>query len=259
MLNFPKTGSSFARAIIRKAYNRRLSAPLRLLSAVGLSSGLVRELASPKIDEQASQGLVDQHGTYRQIPAEYRDRLVTTISRNPFSRYLSAYRFRWWATHPPAPLPSIRKRYPRFPDLTFEEYYDMAHRFGVPDRLAGARINVSLGLHSLQFIQFYCAQPAKVLAKLSEAYLDSGEIRDDLAPNIRFLRQENLNSDIAELLRDVGFRPSELAFIGSADRINVTEPSDKSKSDCMSPSVAAEILRRDRLLFDLFPDYRPAT
>lgn len=260
MLNFPKTGSSFAREILKELYARRRYRGRHLLEKLRIVRSSVYDLKMPKIDETIDYRIQDQHGTYRQIPDEHRHKRIVTITRNPLSRYLSTYHFRWWEQHPPAEKRTILERYPHFPNLSFGEYYDMMHVFGRANRLRGIEPKTDIGLYTIQFIQFYFKNPEKVLASLDDSYIERGLFREDMGENIRFIHQENLNTELKQFLSEIGFNADELTIVDKAKRINVTKgmaDSARPQHDVADREIVQAILRRDRLLFQLFPEYLP--
>jgi len=87
MLNFPKTGSSFAREALKRLYANRN----------------IIELMLPKITEKRYRDRVDQHGTFRQIPLAHKNKPVLSITRNPLSRFQSTL-------FPPVCAPLCRAR-----------------------------------------------------------------------------------------------------------------------------------------------------
>jgi hypothetical protein len=80
MLNFPKTGSSFAREAIRQLYSKQESYVRKTLSSLGLWKPGITELMMPKIDEANTYGIEDQHGTLRQIPLKHRNKQIMSIT-----------------------------------------------------------------------------------------------------------------------------------------------------------------------------------
>ncbi len=259
MLNFPKTGSSFAREVIRRLYRQRESRLQRALTAVGWRRPAVLDLKVPKIDEALDYAIRDQHGSWRQIPPAHRHKPVLSITRNPFSRYVSTYLFRWWEKHPPVSRSEIERLYPHFPDLSFAEYMAMMHTYGRQNRLRGITPPSDLGLHTIQFIQFYFREPESVLAQLDAAYLERQQYRQDMPP-IHFIHQEQLSSELQEALQALGFAESELRFISTLGRINVTAsttPAPDFWAFYADAELREQVLQRERLLFLLFPTYLP--
>jgi hypothetical protein len=257
MLNFPKTGSTFAREVFKRVYSGRESRLHKLLVKAGMANPCIQELLLPQIDEERNSGIKAQHGTLRQIPAEHRHKPIVSIMRNPFSRYVSLYLFRWWEKVPPAEKHSLLERYPHFPDLSFCEYYELEHLYGRKNRLHGIVPKMDLGGQSLQFIQFYFRDPESVLKKIDDEYIDKGRYREDMA-SIHFLHQEDLNRELKEFLVGIGMNRQALAFIDSMGKVNETEkkPGDGNDRDYYAGTALQDkILERDRLLFAIFPEY----
>jgi len=190
LLNFPKTGSSFTREAIKRCYRQSDSRARRTLENIGILKPQVKELILPKIDEIHHSEVRDQHGTWRQIPPKFRGRRIVSITREPVSRYLSAYRFGWWKQFPPGDLGEIMLRYPAFPDLSFQQYYEMTNDFALPNRLKGITPKIDLGVHTVQFIQFFFRDPEKTLREIDHDYIDNKRYLGDMA-DIHLLEQPN--------------------------------------------------------------------
>ena len=259
MLNFPKTGSSFARKVIKQLYGERNSHLRKMMEKLCLCNPSVRDLMLPKIDEQINYQAIDQHGTLRQIPKSQRGKRIVSITRNPLERYLSTYFFRWWQRFPPADVHAIRDRYPNFPDLSFADYYEMIHLYGKKNRLGNIVPKADLGFHTIQFIQFYFHDPETVLTKIDNEYIEQEYFRRDMG-SIHFLHQENLNSELRSFLIDVGFNKDQLRFIDALGKVNITERKEEgSRSSNLTAAngVQNEIIERDKLIFKIFPEYLP--
>jgi len=257
MLNFPKTGSSFARKRIKAVYAQSESKGRKLLERLRICSPVVQDVMLPKIDELGKGGLHDQHGTYRQIPFEHRQKPIVSIAREPVSRYESTYLYRWWEKHPPAELGVIRDRYPHFPDLSFSQYYEMVHHYGREARLQGVVPRIDLGLHTIQFIQFYFSDPVSVLKNIDDEYIDSSRFNHELK-RIRFLHQENLESELNLFLHSVGVTAASAATTLPEQRVNVSPKSQEDSQQIgveLDGGIREEIANRDRLLYRIFPEY----
>lgn len=257
MLNLPKTGSSFARHAIKKLYEKYDAFPYNVLKKIkGIEIPELFELMFPILDTQNNIGFKTQHGTYQQIPHEFRNKKIITITRNPFDRYVSAYLFRWWVDHPYASVARIKDKWPHYPDLSFEEYYQMIHVFGRADRLKQIVPRMDLGISTIQFIQFYFYDPRSVLALMDEEYILKKKYLNDM-PEICFLHQENLNAELTNFLLSMGFSNKQVQFIKDEKKINVTSRSQEQKnySKFYNQNLIKKIQERDKLLFDIFPEY----
>ena len=259
MLNFPKTGSTFAREVLRRVYAKRDSISEKILAKLRLRKPSVIDLLLPQLDVGIGTGLTNQHGMVRQIPAIYQDRPIVTITRNPLSRYVSTYLFRSWVKFPPSDVQTIKKRYPNYPDLTFSEYYEMMDIYEVEKRLNGIKPKIELGVFTIQFIRFYFKDPEAVIKKIDLDYIENKEYMNELS-NIHFIKQENLNSELKDFLQSVGMTKEELSFMDSMDKINVSKQKENKsnfKEYYVGTDIEEKVLDRDRLLFSIFPDYLP--
>lgn len=257
LLNFPKTGSSFVRQAVKQVYSQPQSRVSSLLTRLGIRQPELVELMMPKIDEEFDYGIVDQHGTYRQIPQAHKNKLILSITRNPFTRYVSDYQFQWWKKYPPTKVEVLKADYPQFPDLSFEDYYQMMHRYGRANRLRGIRPGIDIGLHTIRFIQFYFQEPESILAEITEHYIESEAYKKDMA-KVHFLHQENLSVELKLFLVSLGFERSKVNFLNEAKPVNVTKrTTDRDIDKYYSEALVEKILLRDKLLFALFPEYLP--
>ena len=259
LLNFPKTGSSFVRNVIKRAYKGSDSKWLKYTQKLGLFQPWYEELYLPKIDEARNLGIRDQHGTWRQIPNRHRGKPVVSVSRNPFERYLSAYHYGWWKKYPPADASELGRRFPGFPDISFPQYYEMIQTYACRDRLKGLSPKIPLGLHSIQFIQFYFRDPEAVLEKIDRQYIDDRAFEGDMA-DIHFLQQETLADDLKQFLISLGRDEHSLSWLENMERVNVTERGRDSKGELeimANNEIVSSILSNDHLLFTLFPGYLP--
>jgi hypothetical protein len=247
ILNNPKTGSTFVRAVMRRLYGGVEQSPGRrasLLNRLGISrqSGLT-ELMLPNLKALGPRP-PDQHGAYEQIPSEHRGKVVVSVVRDPFQRLLSIYRYRWWAKHPLVDPAILAHHFPNFPELSFEEFVrmeDLAAGLHLP--ASGASLQV--GRQTIRFIQMFFRHPAEVFRRLDAEYLDSDHFLRDLPP-IRFLRTERLNHDLYYFLREHGYAEERIAFVLGHEPLNTTPPQAGSP---WSEALVAHVLDRERLLF----------
>lgn len=257
MLNNPKTGSSFARQVLKEINNARRAAPLwkrlpkRLLYQRRLRQPLFKELKLPDLNYDGT--LLEesgQHGTYSQIPQEYRDREVVSFVRNPYMLFISHYEFGWWADHPPFDQELLAEKFPNFPALSINEYVDFCN-FRVAHEPFGDKLTeLRVGDLSRFFIKMFYPEPASILRSLDRETINSGRLLD-LMPDITFLRQENLTEEFTEFLARHGYSPGELRYVAERDRINVTEDRAEDRSELFTPRVLSHIETKEHLLLDL--------
>jgi hypothetical protein len=174
------------------------------------------------------------------------------------SRYLSDYRYGWWKKYPPGGTAEIRARYPKFPELSFEEFLDMSNEFGLRNRLRGIEPRIKLGQHTVQFIQFYFKEPEKALNTIDDEYIAQERYLDDMA-EVTFLEQSNLRQDLKKFLLAIGRPASKLSFLDEMKDINTSTKTGSTRSPkeaVFSKEAIRDILERDRLIYSIFPHYR---
>lgn len=208
-----------------------------------------------------------KHATCSEIPAEHRDKPIVSAVRNPFDRYVSQYRFGWWKLHPDlyCGADEMRALYPHYPDLSFGEFVQLANaKFlnchqGRPTGFVNRNFPPGRGpgWHTEQFVRFYFRDPQAAFARLDEESLGRGDFRQDLYP-VHFLPVERLNEALYELLLGFGHRREDVEFIRPAARVFPAEggrdPGDRWQS-YYTPEIRDFIFARERLLFELFPQY----
>jgi hypothetical protein len=234
LLNFPKTGTTFVRKVIKKVYNDRL-----------------KELLVPKsVERQRSP-----HGTYSQIPGEHQGKTIVSIVRNPFDRYVSQYVFKWYADWPPERLEILKGNYPTFPEISFTEYLDMSDRFSKINILRehGVSTNTNIGIQTVQFVEYYSSKPERDLQQLVQGHADFLLT----LPKIYFLRQEFLRDDLYNLLASLIEDQSRLRIIYSETAENVSRRShEKDWRQYWTADLLQKYSEKERFLLNLFPEYK---
>ncbi len=221
MLNFPKTGSSFARKVIKKVYTNTQTE----LSKSGM---ICEELILPNTRNKVSQNKSDHHGTYSQIPPCYIDREIVSILRNPLERFLSIYKYGAWKHSPPLPKDLLKKLFPNFPELNIDEFIEMQNE-SIKHRLGFDIKKIEIGIQSVQLIQMFFRNPDLTLKNIFSGFYSREEVETGIG-EIKFLSQENLREDLFYLLIKCGFKENELAFIQTekASNISVYDANGKS-------------------------------
>jgi hypothetical protein len=254
MLNLPKTGSTFARTVIKELYAGRIakqSLLRRLLQGLKiLKEPVCKELLLPNIKLSGVNTEPDQHGTFSQIPDEYRKLPVISIIRNPYSRFMSGYEFRWWENHPPINDQLLAKHFTNFPNLTVDDFVRLNELDVIHGRLNGQIPNAEVGIQTIQFIQMFFKNPKKVLQNLSDEYLDSAQAIEDMA-EIIFLRQEELNENLADFLASIGYSNEEVNYVRSRERVNITKAQSPNRNALWTPTSIDYVRRKERLIFRL--------
>jgi hypothetical protein len=208
-----------------------------------------------------------KHGTCSDIPAEHLGKPILTTMRNPYDRYVSQYHFGWWRRYPDAycGVEEMRAHYPTYPEVTFPEFVRMANSLFLNrhqrqetgfrnERFPEER---KPGWHTEQFVRFYCREPRAVFQALDEESLASGRYRETFFP-LHITRSERLNQELYDFLLGLGLPRERLAFILDAQKVfpegGGREDEDRWQ-DYYTPELKQFVRTRERMLFQLFPDY----
>jgi hypothetical protein len=202
----------------------------------------------PNIKISHSERPPDQHGCYCQIPAVYANREVVTVVRNPYDRFLSAYEFRWWEKYPPVPDSILAEYFPLFPDLAIDDYVRLDKYAMIHGRLGGREVSGKIGNQTIQFIQMFFKNPEDVLDSISDEYIDSDSVFEDIA-TITFLRQEKLNEELATFLKLKGFSKEEVKYVRQLDRVNVTPKRAPDRYELWTENALDYIEQNERMIF----------
>ena len=259
MINFPKTGSSFARLAINRIYEQRRKSPVsRILALAGFNrKGSCIELMLPQSEFSNHVNVPrHQHGRREQVPREYSHLPVLSIARDPVDRNISNYEFRWWADHPIAHVDVIRQRFPGFPDLSFTEYLDYQN-FNTQFRDTGIDIADDIGNQTVQFIQFFFNNPKEAFRMLNDDYIYSGAYRQDL-PDLTLLSTENLNRELYNFLLQNGFSEKEINFVLEEERLrpgSTQRKDDETRKNYLTNNILKEIRYKERYLYRIYRDF----
>lgn len=248
ILNLPKTGSSFVRQVIKEIYYSRRNKNLftKVVHKLKLKQVGFREVfvAHPIIPNYK-----DQHGCLDQIPDGNKGKVILSVVRDPYNRLESFYKFRWWVQNPSIEKKQIENHFPDFPNLTFEQYLKMQALKNDKIKLqCGISPDLKIGNQSIQFIRFYFKNHKEVLATLDEDYIKKGKFKKDLC-EICFLRNENLNEELAQFLSNYEFSKKELDFVRMHEKVNVTK--NDAKKSFLNQEVIEYINDKEWILFEI--------
>lgn len=254
VLNFPRTGSTFVRAVLHRIYGRRLDART-LRDRLPWRASRLSELSLP-IDrtwKAERLGRHSQHGRWGQIPESHRHLPVVSVMRHPLDHSVSHFLHHDWWRAPPADELVLRRRFSEWPRLTFAEYLDFEQEFALPDVLKGVRPAAHIGCLTAHFLRFYSRDPEQALSRLTDEQIDSGELASAM-PSIHWLRHELLADDLASFLEKMGLPPRAIAVVRRHPRVNVSlQRQGISWRTFYSPEQEALKRHRERALFRLFP------
>ena len=255
VINFPKTGSSFVREVMKNIHLQRVKKNFfyKVFFKFGLIKSSYRELLLPNIRNSSMEMLADQHGTVSQIPIEYSDRKIISVIRNPYERFLSLFEFRWWAKYPPIERSLIDRHFPKFPNLSIDDYVKLC------ELTAHFRLNgnnpLNIGIQTIQFIQFFFKKPEFILKNMSIDYLNSATLfKSDIA-DIIFLRQENLRYELSEFIINHGYTKKEAVTILNYPNVNKTKKIFDDRKKIWTPRAISYVEENEKLLFKISESY----
>lgn len=253
MLNFPKTGSTFARAALMQAHQpNKLE---RIRHRLGWGGPTLQELkmAPFRLTEAYTAWQKNrppsQHGVYVQVPEAHRHKAIMSVVRDPIERIVSLYEYKDWQKYPFPDRDTVSRAFPSFPDLSFEEYLKLSDLNRHLVQPAGLQVEV--GPLTNQFIGFYARDPLKTLLALRE----DTDLRKEYNlhfPKIRFLHTENLNQELYDYLLELGYPRHRIAFITGMGKKNISE---RSRNSYLTPAQVARIHASERFFYQLFPEY----
>jgi len=247
MLNYPKTGSSFVRKVIKDIFKRRSSDNLlkKLAYEINISRPY-KELILPNFQDPNPRirHLVGQHGAYCQVPKEYIDRTIVSVIRNPYERFLSGYLYRWWADNPSLSQDELDEHFPNFPNLNLDDYIKY-------QQLSSEDSELDLGSQTIQFIRMFFKDPKRVLYNITEDYIKSDSAYQQDMPKILFLKQENLNNELSNFLSTKEFSREEVEFAKNYEKTNVTKDRGQDKNSIWTKEAIEHLERSEQLLFTI--------
>lgn len=246
-VHMPKTGGTFVSEVVERLYaDRKLPRPLR-----SLRKAAARHVpAVPPYEPPVRR--FEKHAFASQVPADAAHLPLVGCVRNPLDRYVSQYTFRWWRSHPDF-FPGLAA-HPDFPDLSFAQFLDLAHRHWTT--MYSAEVAPGLGWHTVQLIHWYCRDAESLVATPG---LTADDIREAMYP-VTLLDTGTLNRDLHEFLRAIGFAEERVAFVLELRRIHpegVGRPPEDRWQAHYTPELRRRVLLRERLLFELFPSWAP--
>lgn len=249
----PKTGGTFVREVLWEISRREArSFPRGFLQR----AGIVRP-------GHAYLETDDYHGTCHEIPPPQRSKKILSIVRNPFDFYVSFYHFGWWASHPEdsyRDVAAVRRAFPRFPDLSFEEFLSVANCYFNEFDMIGSRmedVDHRPGYYSTQFMLYFFKDPRAVYRDIDDEYISARRWSDDMF-DAHFMRTHALNRDLHRYLADVGYPTHLIDGVSSKAPVRPAEqlrdrPS-REYEHYYTDATRALVLKKERLLFAMFPD-----
>lgn len=222
-INYPRSGSTFARKAIRRLYDL---SRWNISKRYRMRDRWMKEIECPEHRLPSTcreYGTPTPHGTVSQIPSEHAKKQIATSMRDPFEKAISHYRFGNWRKPElwPKPIESLHERYSDFANLDFQQYLELMVEYRSGQLRVGA-IPVEIGPWTFDFLSFFASISHK--DRLFE-YSSWDALRSDL-DRIRFLNLDRLNAELFGYLRSIGFARQDIFFILGSTAINSSKTVD---------------------------------
>lgn len=280
-LHQPKTGGTFVAEVLGAIHEARGRPLVTVTVEPGQEQAL--EPVEPGHAVRLMLGTRYQHGARRDIPEVYRDLPIVATARHPFDRYISQFEFAWWRIYPDmfGPIEGVQRRYPNYPELSFSEFVRLTNDASVRKPEGGDA--GTPGFHTQQFIEYFFRDPERAWPFLNDLTALRTMVTEERR-GLQFLDQSNLNEELATFLELHGYSAAEASRVRSAGRIRpaplhapsdgwtqtysprlgttighrqAVEPSEDVWKRYLSPETKAFIARKEQLLFEQFPLFRP--
>ena len=242
-IHFPKTGGTFITKVLEEYFN----AHCHLYRKIIINSLI------PNTNETYGQ-----HGGCNEIPKGWDiNRVLVSVSRNPYDLYVSQYEFKWWKRQPKVDVDKIKKSFPDFPNITFKQFLELKNTLFRSQILRDIKLKADIGVNTLQFIRFFFKNPYETIKKIDQDYIQHEKYLNDMH-EITFLRTESLNQDLYSFLLKQNYPEETLAPILFVPKINPVEggrSKEKKWERYYTDELKEYVRSKEWLLFKLFEDY----
>lgn len=255
-LNFPKTGSTFLRNSLKRIHHSKSSKITEQTTSISNSGKEMIIFKAPNIRAYGVNGRWmknDEHGLRCQIPDEHRHKPIFSVRRNLFEQLVSLYEYRDWAITNKEQEKEILQIFPNYPNLTFQEFLSFRNKFSLYKKHDWIK-HYPKGLNpsSISLVLFFSKKPFELLSNWNKA--SQNIFLKELA-QVNFLKTESLNSDLFSMLLQYDYKWSEIDFVYSKEKENVSKPKEKSYLSYYSKELIKTIKQRESLFFTAFPEY----
>ena len=253
MLNFPKTGSTFVRKMLKKVHSKE---KLTFLQKIGLQRKRYFEnyWVENIRDTTFRANTKDEHGLFCQIPESSRDKIIVSVKRDVFERYVSLFEYGDWKKTW-GNFPEVADKYPNFPNLRFEQYMDKIFNNNPFNKHPKINRELPIGPATTQFILFYFKNPFNVLQNINEEYMLSDNYKEDIS-KVFFLDQKNLNKELYEFLIKMNYKKNEISFILDSQKENVSVSDERQTGSYYTKELIDMVNLKDSFLLKILNDYK---
>jgi hypothetical protein len=263
-VHMPKTGGTYVTDVLSRIHQFMGGDIVRVRAHAYTVTHIARRLSGNRKDlldlqHRRSNKQWDPHGTLAQRPVLARRIPVITTVRNPFDRYVSQYRYGWWKRLAPDFLsrwPHLKKQYPSFPEMEFEEFLRFSNDCWRPKHIP-IHATDGIGLQTVQFLYYYAPL-------LSFREINSGNASElalltrQSLHRIRFIDTDVLSEELPRALYAAGYSAIVLDHIDFGTKVLPPGSSRQSEDKWRpyyTPATKSWVRERENFLFRLFPSW----
>lgn len=160
-----------------------------------------------------------KHGFADELPASKKNQPVLGVYRHPLDRYISQYEFRWHARSGQSHSRSaeIKRKYPSWPaSESFRQNFEIRNEFFT---LFQTHLPLSerVGMQTEELVSYFCKKPADLLSEGIKG-LTFEKVVDSMY-NVRFLRMESLNEEMALFLKSCNLSDERVLWAKNHARV----------------------------------------
>lgn len=224
-IHFPKAGGSFVKSILSHLYETVLENEYR-------KKNRIKKFFSKKpfyCETRNSQLLeawlpeFSMHNGRIDIDAKFKKLPVFSVIREPLGFYSSLYRSQSWLTEEMKDNNIIKKQFPKFPNIGFEEFMKFINEFFVNKfiNLYKLELKKPIGLYTMLLILQFEKDPFLVFSKLERLEINENEFIDNLLQeDINYLDYDNLLEQLHGYLSQ--YYKMDMHFIYEKPKKNVS-------------------------------------
>lgn len=207
-----------------------------------------------------------KHPAIHEIELKYRNLLILTNIRNPLDLYVSQYEFGWWKRRGYLKyyrqIKDFKTKFKNFPNLTFQEFIELQYdTFSFPGNGEFSDEN-GIGINSKIFLSTYVEDSQRIANGFINGTISSKMLDKKFLSNINFLLTHNLNTRLYDFLKEMGFEEDKIKFIIKKEKVlplGKGRTKEQKWEKYYTEDLKQLILNKDRLLFELFPEFLPKT
>lgn len=259
-IHIPKTGGTFVTSILEELHKK----------------------TEQNHFDTAKENNADKHSLLGAIPDEECNKPVLICTRDPFDHLISMYEFKWWYEDKDSFFieAKIKEKFPSYPELTFEEFiyalndWSLLNVAGWIEKNREILIKNDIGSLTMWYLPAIYYQPMNVVKNIKRFMF--GNPYKKVSSKIHIISKENLNNGLYDFLLQMGYEKEDIEFILERDKIrpNSAERKDSKDfynkyiekkgfirdiNDYYSDELKNYVLRKERAIFKLFPQYIPYT